>query len=164
SRAGARPVQVTVVSPEPRELDLSFTAEGFVVGRTYELSPESPGRVVWVGVQEGDEVLPGQVLVRLESGDLDDALRQARAAQRTAELALSQAQAGFRAVQASVKAGQEKARAGLKEAEANLKLVRRGPAPQEIERAELEVRRARATAEEMKRRLERAERLYAQGA
>jgi HlyD family secretion protein len=67
---------------------ITFTAIGYVVPRQrIELGPKFPGTVSWIGVEKGDFVKKGQILVRLE----DDEYR-ARALEAGGRVALAQAQ------------------------------------------------------------------------
>ncbi len=52
--------------------------EAQVEGSSVALSPTVPGKVVSIAVKEGEPVFPGQELYRLESGDLEKVLRDAR--------------------------------------------------------------------------------------
>lgn len=73
------------------------------------------GRVAWIGVEKGDHVAQGQVLVRLEDSEFRAQVNQARANLAAAEARLDQLRAGSRP--------QEKLRdrAGVIQAEANYK-------------------------------------------
>jgi multidrug efflux pump subunit AcrA (membrane-fusion protein) len=61
------------------------------------VSPKVEQRIVWLEVEEGDRVRAGQVLVRLDTTELDAQTRQAEAEVRVAEARLRDIEAGARA-------------------------------------------------------------------
>ncbi|WP_005031553.1 efflux RND transporter periplasmic adaptor subunit [Holophaga foetida] len=70
------------------------TASGYLVARhRATLSAKVPGRVVWLGVEEGSRVTRGQVLARLEDSDLRAARDQTAANLAQAELDLHRGEA-----------------------------------------------------------------------
>src|SRR5258706_7241154 len=72
------------------------------------------GRVAWIGVEKGDKVQQGQVLVRLEDNDLRAQSNQARANLAAAQARLDQLRAGSRPQE------KMKDRAGVVQAQATL--------------------------------------------
>ncbi len=76
-----------VLQPAPLVRTLQFSARVATASRV-ELGSTLTGRVLAVAVQQGAQVQPGQVLVRLESDELNAALVQALAAQRQAQARL----------------------------------------------------------------------------
>jgi HlyD family secretion protein len=57
-----------------------LTAGGYIVAHhTIEVSSKVIGRVAWVGIEKGDRVKEGQVLVRLEASEYQAQLEQAKA-------------------------------------------------------------------------------------
>jgi HlyD family secretion protein len=101
---------------------------GHVEATDVHLAPEVGGRIVFLGVNEGDRVESGTVLVRLDSRDAELAVERARADQRAAEAQLRLLQAGSRpedvrqaAAQAQASRDEvQAARAELAAAEADL--------------------------------------------
>lgn len=61
------------------------------------VTPKVEQRIVWLQVEEGDRVVAGQVLVRLDTTELDAQTRQAEAEVRVAEARLRDVEAGSRA-------------------------------------------------------------------
>lgn len=159
-----RPPLVTVAEVVERPLEATFTAEGWVRGRTYDLAAEQAGRVVWIGTREGDAVRAGQAVIRLDGADLDAAIRQAEAEVRTAESAIPEAQAAVRATDSQVRGRILAAQARVREAEARLTRVRRGAREPEIEQARQRLRQTEAALADAKTRLDRARRLFEEGA
>ena len=71
----------------PRVLE----ASGMIEAEEVAVAAETSGRVVAVLADEGDSVIGGQVLVRLDTSLLDDQMREAEAAVHAAEAALDDA-------------------------------------------------------------------------
>ncbi len=70
------------------------SASGYIVARRRAtLSAKVPGRVAWLGVEEGTRVAKGQIIARLEAGDLQAGRDQTEASLRQAELDLQRAEA-----------------------------------------------------------------------
>src|SRR5512140_2002493 len=88
----------------------ALKASGTIEATTVNVSPELPGKVQEVLVEEGQAVQPGQVLFRLD-GTLLAAQRDAAAAGLTvAQSAAQTAQAGYQSAQAQFTAAQTAAR------------------------------------------------------
>jgi HlyD family secretion protein len=111
-----------------------------------ELSFKSAGRVAEILVEEGEKVEAGEVLARLDTTDLEHAVRQAEAA-----LKLAQVKAGARpeeiaSAEANLAAAQGNlatAKGGLARAEADLAKLLAGATEREIEIARLGVDQAK---------------------
>lgn len=89
-------VPVRVAEVESALLDATMHAVGSLAPRDeVRLSFKTPGVVASILVHEGDTVREGQVLAELEQGEIDAALRQARAATAKAERDLARAKALF---------------------------------------------------------------------
>jgi HlyD family secretion protein len=74
-----------------------LSASGYVVAH-HKISVNSKvtGRVAWIGVEKGDKVKEGQVLVRLEDEEFRAMYEQARGAWESAKARLAEAQHGSR--------------------------------------------------------------------
>lgn len=115
------------------------------------LTFSTAGRVIEVLAKEGETVEAGQLLARLDPGDLELALKQAEAALRVSEAQLAKVQAGPSAEDlAAADVAVEIAQAGVKSAEAavaaaraNLERVKAGASAQEIAIAERRVEEAK---------------------
>lgn len=126
SYVAPQPETEMVEEPE-EELTRVVSATGVVVPvRWATLSFQIGGHAKEVLVEEGDQVQEGQLLVQLDSRDLDDAVAQAEAALITAQSALAQAEAAPTAEELAM--GQ----AGLAAAEAQLAKLRSGATQEEI--------------------------------
>jgi len=93
---GRRGIAVEVARAELRGGGSSrgLTANGYVVARTKaSVSSKVPGRLAYLGVQEGDVVQAGAVIARLEAAEYEAAVRQAQAEVLAAEAAHYEAEA-----------------------------------------------------------------------
>jgi len=104
------------VEPVVREPLSLVSAEAVIVPRTQaDLTFKAMGRVAEVYVEEGDAVVAGQELARLDTRDLEQAVRQAEAEVQSAQAQLAGVRAGARAEEiASAKAMVAIAQAGAK--------------------------------------------------
>src|SRR6266404_134875 len=106
--------------------DTVLSASGYVVAHhKIAVGAKVMGRVAWIGVEKGDKVQQGQVLVRLEDNDFRAQSNQARANLAAAQARLDQLRAGSRPQE------KMKDRAGILQAQATLT-----NAESEYERAE----------------------------
>jgi HlyD family secretion protein len=116
--------------------------------------------VAWIGVEKGDKVREGQVLVRLEDDEYRAQLQQARGQLRALEARLEELQAGSRPEEIAVAlANLEQAKAELANAKVSLdrtaKLVREGVfAQQMLDDAEAQFRSREARVRSLERTYE----------
>src|SRR5258708_1975504 len=74
-----------------------LSATGYIVAHhKIEANSKVTGRVAWIGVEKGDKVKEGQVLVRLEDQEFRAQYDQARGAAESAQAQLEQLQHGSR--------------------------------------------------------------------
>jgi HlyD family secretion protein len=93
-----------------------LTVSGYVVAHhKIEVGAKVMGRVKWIGVEKGDRVQQGQILVRLEDSEFRAQVNQARANLAAAQARLDQLRAGSRPQE------KLKDRAGVLQAEATLR-------------------------------------------
>ena len=131
-----------------------LSVSGYVVAHhKIAVGAKVMGRVAWIGVEKGDKVQQGQVLVRLEDNDFRAQSNQARANLAAAQARLDQLRAGSRPQE------KMKDRAGILQAQATLtnaeseyeraeKLYRAGVSSKaELERATAQRDSARALVE-----------------
>lgn len=83
-------VELVTARKEPVRLDLQLSGS-IVATDSVQMSFRQPGRVIQVLVDEGDRVVEGQELARLDSVQQDQALRVAEAGLAAARAGLSQA-------------------------------------------------------------------------
>ena len=90
------PVELAVAAPtviRAGERNPLVTASGYIVARhRATLSAKVPGRLGWLGVEEGSRVQKGQVIAKLESSDLQAAREQTAAQLAQAQLDLARAE------------------------------------------------------------------------
>src|SRR5262249_47568523 len=93
-----------------------LTVSGYVVAHhKIDVGAKVSGRVAWIGVEKGDKVTQGQVLVRLEEQEFRAQVNQAKANLLSAQAKLDQLRTGSRPQE------KLKDRAGVIQAEANLR-------------------------------------------
>jgi RND family efflux transporter MFP subunit len=93
----AVPVQLATASlTSPTQANAVLTASGYVVARRKAaVASKGTGRLVYLGVEEGDQVKKGQVIARLEDSDVVAARDRARENLRLAEADLYEAKKGL---------------------------------------------------------------------
>src|SRR5258708_2227756 len=80
------------------QADTVLSASGYVVAHhKIAVGAKVMGRVAWIGVEKGDTVQQGQVLVRLEDNDVRAQSNQARATLAAAQAGLDQLRSCSRA-------------------------------------------------------------------
>jgi HlyD family secretion protein len=119
-RGGARAVEVLRVTPQAESPESSraavLTAGGYIVAHhKIQLSSKVIGKVAWIGVEKGDKVSQGQVLVRLEDQEYRARVDEARAVLASAEARLTELENGSRPQEIA------RGQADLALAEANLR-------------------------------------------
>jgi HlyD family secretion protein len=155
--SAAKPVSVAEVKLENgggSSGDTVLSASGYVVAHhKIAVGAKVMGRVSWIGVEKGDKVLQGQVLVRLEDSEFRAQSNQARANLAAAQARLDQLRSGSRPQEKlKDKAGVLQADATLRNAEAEYdrteKLYRAGISSKaELDRALAQRDTARALLE-----------------
>ena len=106
---GEETVVVTLASAEPRTIVERVNASGTVQPVVeVKISPEVPGEIIELNVEEGDSVVQDQLLVRIRPDNFESALSRTQATLNQQRAALSQMQAM-----------QESASARLTQAKAN---------------------------------------------
>lgn len=139
-----------------------LTANGYVVARTKaSVSSKVPGRLAFLGVEEGDRVTAGAVIARLEAAEYEAAVRQAAAEELAAEASRLEAQAGVAQAERDFARAEalaadslipiqslEDARTGVQVAEARLRAAaaRRESARQAVAAAEASLENTRVRA------------------
>jgi HlyD family secretion protein len=107
--------EVKLESGEGSQGNTVLSVSGYVVAHhKIAVGTKVMGRVAWIGVEKGDKVQQGQVLVRLEDNDFRAQSNQARANLAAAQARLDQLRAGSRPQE------KMKDRAGVLQAQATL--------------------------------------------
>ena len=106
--------------------DTVLQAAGYIVAHhTIDVNSKVTGRIAWIGVENGDKVKAGQVLVRLEDQEFRAQVEQARGAVGMAKARLLQLQNGSRPEEIDqASANLDEARANLANAKATLERTR----------------------------------------
>jgi RND family efflux transporter MFP subunit len=98
----------TITTAYPSQAYTLLNATGYVVAqRKAAVGSKATGRLEWLGVAEGSPVKQGEVIARIESGDVSASLAQARANVNVARASLAQAEAEFRDAEQALKRSQE---------------------------------------------------------
>jgi len=97
-----------------------LTGSGSIEATQVDIAPKVSGRAVRLVVNEGDTVRAGQVLVRLDDGDLRAQVDQARAAVVAAEARVTQAASAIQTQQQTTDTQVAQARAALVAAQARV--------------------------------------------
>ncbi|NEU74684.1 efflux RND transporter periplasmic adaptor subunit [Hassallia byssoidea VB512170] len=126
--------------------------------RSVPIKPRIEGRISQVVVKEGDRIKQGQVIITLESDDVNAQLLQQKAALERAQANLAELKAGTRSEEIA------QARAQVSQAEAKLRDAQSGSQPAEIQQAEAQVNSAQSDLELAGSRAKRYEQLRKEGA
>ena len=142
------------------------TDDAQVKGNLISLSAKVSGRITQLLVEEGDAVVPGQVIVQLEKEDYAAAQAQARATLETAKHELAKAITQLSLTRGRVSQGIGTAEASVREAVESLKFAEDDAALQtdrvnkEIERARASLQATRAKVLEAKATMENAKKEF----
>jgi RND family efflux transporter MFP subunit len=129
----------TVAWTSPSQSNAVLTASGYVVAqRKAAIASKATGRIVYLGVVEGDRVNKGEIIARLEDADVRAALEQAQATLRVSEADLNDAQRSFNRQKTlleknlSTQAEYDAAEAQLQRVAANIEVAKAGVAAAEV--------------------------------
>ncbi len=117
--------------------ETSIVTSGIVEGTEVNLSAKTPGRVLEICCNEGDSVVKGGIVIKLESDELAASVKQAEAGVERAEAEITVAESAI-----------EGSRADIQGVEAD------------IRNAEAEVERTKVDMEEAEREMKRAKSLF----
>lgn len=126
-----------------------LNASGYIVAhRKIQLTAKVVGKVAWIGVEKGDLVQEGQVLVRLEDAEYRAQAQQAEGQLASLLAQLSELEAGSRPEEiARANANLARAQADLKNARINLDRVRKLFEEEVLPRQDLDNAQSRFEAE-----------------
>lgn len=156
--------RVTTKTTGPGEdIGVVLNAAGYIVAHhKIQLTAKVVGKVAWIGVEKGDAVKEGQVLVRLEDSEYRAQLEQAQGNLRSLEAQLKELETGLRPEEIDrARANQVQARADLENAQISLGriqgLQREGILPkQDMDNAQARYEAAKARVESLSRDYELA--------
>ncbi|MEH1966223.1 efflux RND transporter periplasmic adaptor subunit [Nostoc sp.] len=126
--------------------------------RSVIIKPQVEGRVTQIFVQEGNRVQQGQVIISLESDNVQAQLLQAKAGLEQAQARLAELKAGTRQEEIA------QARAQLAQAQARFRDAQSGSQPEEIAQAEAQIQSAKSDVELAQSRAKRYAQLRKEGA
>jgi len=123
--------QYTVSLSYPSESNALLTASGYIVAqRKASVASKGTGKLVYLGVVEGDAVVKDQIIARLEDDDIRAQLSQAKATLKLYEAELKEAEKYYNRQKALFKTGStteemlESAEAGYEKALANIDVAK----------------------------------------
>jgi RND family efflux transporter MFP subunit len=152
--AGTNSVRVNIYKVVPRELSCVFEAEGEITPLSdMEISSTLLAMIEEVKVDEGDRVVPGEILVKLDNSDLHALLNQAKAK-------LSAAKTDLESMKTAVL---NKAKAALSMRQSERTLLRKGSRPEDLRIAEINLNKAKLALEEARKKLDRGNKLLKSG-
>ncbi|MCF3575674.1 biotin/lipoyl-binding protein [Planktothrix agardhii 1812] len=123
-------IATLTVPVEAKDLTVKITASGVVQPvRRVNLSPKTQGRLAQLYVEQGDIVQAGDIVARMESGEIEAQLFQAQARLDRVKANLDKLQTGTRPEEIV------QAQARLNQVKANLSQLRSGTRPEEIAQA-----------------------------
>lgn len=97
---------ITVASQSQQQTNTTLTASGYVVAqRKAAIASKATGRLIYLGVVEGDKVLKGQVIARIEDSDILAILNEAKANLKFYEADFKEAENNFKRQQKLVSEG-----------------------------------------------------------
>jgi RND family efflux transporter MFP subunit len=121
ARRTSMAVPVSVARVQLRDIALTFEATTSVEAPLdVKLAPKVTGRVVYLNVREGNPVKRGQVLVRIDSSEVEADVNQARANVGEAQYRLAQAQTTENPTNVGIVTQIDEQKAGVASAEADL--------------------------------------------
>ncbi|MCW5962945.1 MAG: efflux RND transporter periplasmic adaptor subunit [Bryobacterales bacterium] len=107
--------------------DVALNATGYIIAaHKIEVASKVVGRVSWIGVEKGDRVKRGQVIVRLEDDEYRAQLQQAQGRLKSLQAQLQELEAGSRPQEIAVaQANLNQSRADLERERLNLDRIRK---------------------------------------
>ena len=153
----AIPVKLATVQTETVQESSEFIGS-LEAPRSVIIKPQVEGRVTQIFIQEGNRVQQGQVIISLESDNVQAQLSQAKAGLEEAQAKLAELQAGTRQEEVA------QARAELTQAQARFRDAQSGSQPEEIAQAEAQIQSAKSDLELAQSRAKRYAQLRKEGA
>ena len=158
-------VSVTVARSGNMDLEENLEVTGsFATSEQSTVGPAVAGRLVAVYVRDGDSVRIGQAIAQQETQDLSSRVRQARSQSDAARSTLQQAQTDALVGPTKSDSNIKAAQARLAQAKARYEKAKNGSRSEERAQAEWSVKRAKSDMDTTKAALDRANRLFAEGA
>jgi RND family efflux transporter MFP subunit len=156
-RQRAVPVKLATVETETVQESSEFIGS-LEAPRSVTIKPQVEGRITEIFIKEGNRVQQGQVIIRLESDNVQAELLQARGSLQQAQARLAELVAGTRQEEVA------QARAQLAQAQARFRDAQSGSQPEEIAQAEAQIQSAKSDVELAQSRARRYAQLRKEGA
>lgn len=157
--------RVTTQTPVIKEIAEELEITGSMTSsEDSPIGAQASGRVVAMYVKDGDQVVSGQVIAKLESTDLNARVRQAQAQLRTAQAAYAAAKSDSRTGPDRTSAAVKSAEARLASSRSNLQKLRKGDRPEQRRMVAAQVAAAKSGLDVAKKDLDRFRALYKDGA
>lgn len=158
-------IAVQVASSTSADLDETVEVTGaFTTSEQSTVGANVGGRLTAVYVKDGDAVTAGQLIAQIESTDALTRVRQAQSqvdsARASYQQALSDARVGPSKSSSNVRAAESR----LAQAKSRYEKAKNGSRPEERAQAEWTVKRSKSDMETAKSALDRAQRLFDEGA
>jgi RND family efflux transporter MFP subunit len=97
---------VTAITQSPSQANAALTASGYIVAQTKAaVASKGTGRLIWLGVVEGDKVKKDQIIGKLEDNDIRAMLDQTKASLKLNEADLKNAENNYNRQKALYKTG-----------------------------------------------------------
>jgi HlyD family secretion protein len=146
--------------PPSTAIELSGTIETTDVDMSFQV----PGRIVFIGPQEGDHVKKGELLGKLDDKDINQQIEQAKAQVVSIRSQLPQLETKIQTSSEQQRKQLSQARAQIEEAKLRWISLSKGSRDEDIARAKFAVDQAKHAADNAKREYERARALFKEGA
>jgi RND family efflux transporter MFP subunit len=157
AQAETAPITVQTVIISRQEYPVIDEAPGTVAAiRQADIAPKVMSHIDAIYVREGDHVVKGQLLARLEGKDIAVSVQQATAGLMNAEAAYEQTKTAYAIQRTQSTTGVRQAEAAVEQAKAQLAKVKQGPRPEQIRQAEEQEARAKAAYEQAAAHLDMA--------
>ncbi|WP_392534292.1 efflux RND transporter periplasmic adaptor subunit [Nostoc sp. C117] len=153
----AIPVKLETVETETMQESSQFLGS-LEAPRSVLIKPQVEGRITQIFIKEGNRVQQGQVILTLESDNVQAQLLQAKGALQQAQARLAELVAGTRKEEVA------QARAQLAQAQARFRDAQAGSQPEEIAQAEAQIESAKSDVDLAQSRAKRYEQLRKEGA
>lgn len=158
-------ISVRIASSSSMTLDDNLEVTGaFATSEQSTVGATVGGKLVAVYVKDGDSVSAGQVIARVESTDALTRVRQAQAQADSARSALQQAISDARVGPTKSLSNVRAAQSRLAQAQARYNKAKNGSRSEERTQAEWAVKRSKSDLDTAKAAMDRANRLYQEGA
>ena len=108
SNGGEKPIEVQTTKVEDRTIVQKVSATGQIQAETeVKISPETSGEIIFLGVNEGDKVKSGQLLIKIKPDIIETMLEQSKASSQAAKMDVESMKEQMNKAQADLKRAQE---------------------------------------------------------